>query len=297
MTEKQICKQQQMIAAANEFIKGAKPQEVMKKYNICYASIWNTIKRYNLPYKKTWGREIFFDIDFFEKIDTEAKAYWLGFIFADGSVVKTDKNLQEYNRVCVSISAKDIAHLQKLESILNFSKPNRIKIYKKTPNASFKSEYDTCYLHLNSIKLCSDIINHGCVPQKTYDTTHNPQNIPDHLICHFIRGYFDGDGSISGKLKSPMFSITTSKNHNEWIQSYLMRFCNLNKTKLTFCRNAYQLDYGGINQIVRIFHYLYDDATIYLERKYNKFYSYVSNREQTISSSLSEKDKELGTSA
>ena len=89
MTERQLEKQKQMIAAAKEFIAGAKPKEVMEKYGVCYASIWNAIKKYNLPYDKTWGRTVFFNEQFFENIDTEQKAYWLGFTFADGSVIKT----------------------------------------------------------------------------------------------------------------------------------------------------------------------------------------------------------------
>ena len=288
MTERQLEKQKQMIAAAKEFIAGAKPKEVMEKYGVCYASIWNAIKKYNLPYEKTWGRTVFFNEQFFENIDTEQKAYWLGFIFADGSVIKTDKRIENYNRIYIGLAIKDKSHLKKLESILEFSESNRIKIHHKKTNGN-----DFCYLHMNSTKMCSDIISHGCVPNKTYNINHIPIGIPENLIRHFIRGYFDGDGCISGKPTCPIFSITTCKTHNEWMQAYLMKYCKLSRTKLKPYRNIHELRYGGINQAIRIFHYLYDNATVFLERKYNKFLTYVSCRDQTISSSSNE---ELSTS-
>lgn len=80
--------------------------DVQKKYGICYASIYNTIKKYNLPYNKTYGRSIFFNEHFFHNIDTEEKAYWLGFIFADGSIIKTSKNMDKYNRLSICLSKK-----------------------------------------------------------------------------------------------------------------------------------------------------------------------------------------------
>ena len=272
-------KQKQMLLGAKAFINGMSSGDVQKKYGICYASIYNAIKKYNLPYNKTYGRSIFFNEHFFHNIDTEEKAYWLGFIFADGSIIKTSKNMDKYNRLSICLSKKDEHHLEKFTDAIEYPKDNI-----KHANCSNIGEYPQSYVRINSIALVDDLISLNCNPNKTF-TPSFPSNkdIPSNLIRDFVRGYFDGDGCISGKVKSPLFEITSELYAIQQLQGILMDSCNLSKTKLRFCRNSYTLRYGGINQIKKIFHYLYDGATVFLERKYKKFTTYVFTKDQTIS--------------
>lgn len=272
-------KQKQMLLGAKAFINGMSSDDVQKKYGICYASIYNAIKKYNLPYNKTYGRSIFFNEHFFHNIDTEEKAYWLGFIFADGSIIKTSKNMDKYNRLSICLSKKDEHHLEKFTNAIEYPKDNI-----KHANCSNLGEYPQSYVRINSIALVDDLISLNCNPNKTF-TPSFPSNkdIPSNLIRDFVRGYFDGDGCISGKVKSPLFEITSELYAIQQLQDILMNSCNLSKTKLRFCRNSYTLRYGGTNQIKKIFHYLYDGATVFLERKYKKFTTYVFTKDQTIS--------------
>lgn len=264
-------KQKQMLLGAKAFINGMSSDDVQKKYGICYASIYNTIKKYNLPYNKTYGRSIFFNEHFFHNIDTEEKAYWLGFIFADGSIIKTSKNMDKYNRLSICLSKKDEHHLEKFTNAIEYPKNNI-----KHTNCSNLGEYPQSYVRINSIAFVNDLISLNCNPNKTFTPSFpNSKDIPSNLIKDFVRGYFDGDGCISGKVKSPVFEITSELYAIQQLQDILIDSCNLSKTKLRFCRNSYTLRYGGTNQIKKIFHYLYDGATVFLERKYKKFTTYV----------------------
>lgn len=256
-------KQQQMLLAAKEFVNGAKIENVMAKYHVSYASVYNAIKRYNLDYKYTYGRTIFFNESYFEKIDTEDKAYWLGFIFADGSISKTDSKVSTENRLTISISVKDKALLQKFAECISMPQ-DKIRHY--TPKNSYSCS-EMVSIYCNSIKMVTDLKNLNCTPRKTFHSQMPP--IPEHLIRHFIRGYFDGDGTISGNT----FEFTSDGNILHEIQIILMNSLGYRKTKIRERKNAFNLRYGGHNQLQKMFHYLYDDATIYLQRKYDKFLS------------------------
>lgn len=269
-----------MRLAAIDFANGKPIENVMKEYDICYASVYNALKRFNIPYAYPGNRKNNFDLRFFQSIDTEEKAYWLGFIFADGTIVKTAPSVSCHNRLCISISIVDLEHLYAFCDSIHASH-DMVSISSPQINASGTTS-QTCYIHCDSIDMANDLKSHHCIPRKTYLPAF-PNDIPVALMPHFIRGYFDGDGCISGS-KRPQFEITSEKTAIERIQSYLIDACHLNKTKLRFCRNAYTLRYGGENQIRRIYHYLYDNAHVFLSRKYNKFRSYVFTQDQTISS-------------
>jgi hypothetical protein len=59
----------------------------------------------------------------------------------------------------------------------------------------------------------------------------------------------------------------------EKIQQILMIKCNLNKTALINHHSTPEicyLEYSGNTQMQRIYHYLYDNAPFYLERKHER---------------------------
>lgn len=271
-------KQKIMYDAAVAFVNGMPMNEVLSTYNVCYASVYNAINRFNIPYKKTAGRTIFFNDDFFHTIDTEEKAYWLGFIFADGAIIKTSKDMSEYNRLSICLSVKDEKHLQKFAEAIEYP-TEKIKHCLSDGNYGM---HELCYLRCNSVKMVRDLQSHNCHPNKTYISSY-PDDIPPKLERHFIRGYFDGDGSISGS-KAGLFEITSEIYALERMQNTLMTNCALRKTKIANRKNTGRLCYGGKLQLKRIFDFLYKDATVFLERKYTKFLSYVFTQDETISS-------------
>jgi hypothetical protein len=126
--------------------------------------------------------------------------------------------------------------------------------------------------------LYDDLNNHGIHQRKTYEQITNIfEFIPQQLLNHFIRGVFDGDGCISSNSNNTIsckFDICGTNDILEKIQKVLMEnIDNLSKTKIIDLKNnnANDLVYGGRNNIKNIFNWLYNNANIYLERKYNKF--------------------------
>lgn len=109
-----------------------------------------------------------------EVIDSEIKAYILGLWLSDGWV--TD------DEICIKIHKDDIQLVEKIRDFF-------------CPEIPIKEIKNTISFRLSSKELVSQFNSYGCVKNKTYSDMHIP-NIPKNLIRHFIRGYFDGDGTI-----------------------------------------------------------------------------------------------------
>ena len=117
-------------------------------------------------------------LNHFEKIDTEEKAYWLGFLYADGSVGSKE------NKIELGLAEKDLSQVEKFKQFIGLD--NKISYRKNTK--SYRSSF-------RSQKCKQDLISQGCVPKKSLILTFpTEQQVSHSLICHFMRGYFDGDG-------------------------------------------------------------------------------------------------------
>ena len=128
-----------------------------------------------------------FNENYFEKIDTEKKAYFLGFLMADGCVVER-KNSQPC--IGIQIKSNDEYILNELKKELNTK--NKIGQNKKRGHSQLK---------VHSLKMANDLAKYGIVPRKTGIEQFPENNMSYKMIPHFIRGFFDGDG---------WFSLTSS---------------------------------------------------------------------------------------
>ena len=199
------------------------------------------------------------NLDFFRKINTEQKAYWLGFIYADGYIGGS-------YRMSIDLSVTDKNHLQKLSNI--FNKPIE---YTQTRENIVK----LCVYNKN---LYNDLVDHGIEENKTYAlTTSVLDYVPDNLMHHFIRGYFDGDGTISCSVdmkRNFHFSLIGIKDFISKVQIIMeTNIMNLSKVGI-YIKNTgiiFILNYGKHDDIISIYNWLYKDATIWLDRKRNKF--------------------------
>ncbi|PVC74982.1 hypothetical protein C2I27_03590 [Priestia megaterium] len=256
-----------MKQAAIEYASGTPIQTVMKKYNVSYASVYNAIKRFDIPYEGRSNRRVFFDESYFTNIDTEDKAYWLGYIYADGNVNTTDNDMSKPNRLTLNASGEDGEHLRKFMKDIQYTGELRFQIQPKS-----YSETPSYRVQCNSIKLVSDLMHHGCMPNKT-SSSHLPPLTPE-MLRHFIRGYFDGDGCISPTNRVGEFSITSEPNILLEIQQVLMKELGLSQTKLKTYKHttvACSLRYGGRANLSKLYDYMYSNATIYMQRKFDKF--------------------------
>ncbi|KKM97613.1 hypothetical protein LCGC14_1166270 [marine sediment metagenome] len=200
------------------------------------------------------------DEAFFHSIDTEAKAYWLGFILADGRVGRTGAG----NWICrVDLSVRDEGHLRKLAAAVKTTAP--IKIGHHGASA---------YLDLCSVQLCYDLRLLGCTPHKT--GKHGTPAIDAELKYHFYRGYFDGDGSLFAvpQIHAWRVDVIGATGFIKEFQNWLVQRAAVKPTKLRqvdCSADVSSLRYTGGPQIERIMRLLYDGANDYLDRKYDRF--------------------------
>ena len=187
--------------------------------------------------------------NYFSQINWEEKAYVLGFIFADGSISKGKGR----NRLEIGLHPKDIDILQKIKNELSYSG----LIYKKP---------DKVKLYINDEKLVNDLISLGATPKKSL-TARFPL-VPEGLIRHFIRGFFDGDGYITKSKKGLRAGITSGSPFIlEHINKYSSKYCNaIGSIEKYKDANAYKLVYW-CNQAMSFLDWIYSDNKISLDRK------------------------------
>jgi len=211
---------------------------------------------YLLNMKRTYP----IDEYFFDVIDNEEKAYFLGLLYADGtnSTGKTEVKLALHNQ--------DVEILEIFKHKIQPTKPLYFVDGKGKRGDYYK-------LVFNSKKISYRLSELGVVPAKTFKLKF-PNFIEEPLIHHFIRGYFDGDGNIhfNKRTKQLMFSVTSTESFLLSLQEVLMKNCFLSKVKLGTRHperghNIRQLSYSGNNSIKRIYEWLYKDASIFMNRK------------------------------
>lgn len=222
--------------------------------------------------------------NFFEDIKTELQAYLLGFYASDGNINEKRKTfriqLQEKDAEIIYLFKDTIApdaRLFKIDSGKIEHGRNGNIIY---GSGSFG-------IDINSSYICNNLVDLGFGYNKTYSENHLPK-ISKNLIRHFIRGYFDGDGTISGHYVKP--DLKWKKNENFRIYASIccktktllleiQNFLKENQIKSTICftnRDKMYVISIAKTQIQKLFDLLYKNSNFYLKRKYDKFNHFVN---------------------
>ncbi len=218
---------------------------------------------------EVYGNRIYeFDYEFFDKIDTEAKAYFLGFLWADG-------NNSGHGTITLKISSKDEEILKIFNKEIKSSRPlksiTNIKCTDK--NGILHLCKDATLLSLSHKKFANHLSEIGLVKNKTF-TLELPKNnfIPEKFISHFIRGYFDGDGSISKRLqkKRKRFTFTLeismkNKKIAESISDILYKYGIKNKIRSS--GSIYKINISTYEDKINFKKWLYNNSLIFLNRK------------------------------
>lgn len=123
------------------------------------------------------------DIDYFKSINTPEKAYWLGVLIADGSLLK-------YGGKC-TLAVKDKELIQNFKNAIKSEhKLSEYDVYDKRTDKTYKR----FSIQVTSKQFCQNLFNLGITPGK--GTNCKLPCLPDELLSHCIRGIFDGDGCI-----------------------------------------------------------------------------------------------------
>lgn len=203
----------------------------------------------------------YFDKKFFSTIDNEEKAYWLGFFYADGYVYKNNNNRVYY--ASLEISNKDIKHLYKFRDSINGN--IKIKQYDKSRNENVSK---MCSICCHSIDMADDLIRMGCVQNKSFCITF--PDIDFNLYRHFIRGFFDGDGSIFFRKNSKYADCNITSASESILLSIkeILSSFSINSTIYKYEGRPYQLYIRENKSVDYFLNYIYKDSEIYLDRKF-----------------------------
>ncbi|MEG1142716.1 MAG: LAGLIDADG family homing endonuclease [Clostridia bacterium] len=221
------------------------------------------------PRKYTYNKE------FFKNIDTEEKAYWLGFIMADGCVSKRED--YESYRFRLALKEEDFTHLEKFVKCID---GNNEVLHKKSIYNN--SVYEYCKVDVYSSEFSTHLVNLGVVPNKTKSFSH--PKIKDELFKFYLRGYFDGDGCLyfNENLKTRKFSKSVeiacfSIEPMEEIRDILLKY-NINSKvyKTKEGRNS-KLMISNFSDMRKFLDFIYDEAkeTCKLDRKFEKYKKFI----------------------
>lgn len=176
-----------------ELVKRYKDGETMESlsenYNITIKTIRGRLVEQNVEIRDISEIQTkhHFNHRYFETIDSSGKAYWLGFLFADGNVSSRLKD------VALTLHSKDEEHLHKFLECIEYDGPGAV--YDVNVNG-FGGDRVFKKICLRSEQMCADLITHGCTPNKSFDLE-SPLGLPVQFNNDFIRGVLDGDGYIS----------------------------------------------------------------------------------------------------
>ena len=207
------------------------------------------------------------DESFFNNINTQKEAYWLGFIFADG--------YQNGYEIVIRLSRIDREHLEKFKRDIKSNAPIRTK-FEEQKEFKEGGKYISNF-RMNSRKLCRSLTKLGCVKAKSLIIKF-PVGLDKRLIRHFIRGYFDGDGCISKEKKTTTITVTFYSGSVEFIDGVekIIKSANIS------CRRGIKdrrfLWVSKKAELPKIFNYLYRGSVVKLDRKYDKFKKFLLNR-------------------
>ena len=217
----------------------------------------------------------------FSKIETELQAYLLGFYAADGNINEKRKTF----RIHLQKQDSEIVYLYK--DVISPDARTFVVCEHKTTGRNGKeiTAHESFGVDITSSELCNDLVNLQMGYNKSYSDLHIP-NIPQELIRHFIRGYFDGDGCFTLWLSQEngksdrvrgKFDICAKSASilNEFIKFFSLHDVKLNLNYLKR-DDMYRITTSSRKEVQKIYNILYKDSYFYLSRKFNKFDHYVN---------------------
>jgi len=189
-------------------------------------------------------------------------AYILGFFYSDGNVSS--------NKRCISIHLKVSDHyiLEKISNVMSSNRP--VKIYSCSS-----------YLRLDSKILVNDLIKLGCTPKKS-KTLIFP-NIKNKYLSHFVRGYFDGDGSIHfNKPNTIKLSFIGTRRFLVTLQMRIGQLLGLRSNPLSKVKSIWRFHYYG-DDARRVCNWMYSNTKdLYLKRKKERYDNHIRLRKDKI---------------
>ena len=271
-----VLSQDERKQAVEDYINGISSEIIARNLNVDAGVIRRELKKNNVQIRPATENKRKYKIDenYFEVIDTQEKAYFLGILYADGSLSSKGND--------VSLGLKEYDHelLVRLSNIVYGFE--HLSYEDRQVNDTTLTRYYT--LRWCSQKIHRDLCKCGCGPSKTFDIRF-PNFLSRELLQHFIRGYFDGDGCISVKESSnrPVVDITSNHHFVFQMHNYINSHLNIRTAKANRHYNDTDRSSGNFQitatpEVIKFMDYLYKDATIYMQRKYDIYQKFLKNQ-------------------
>lgn len=208
---------------------------------------------------------------FFNIIDTQEKAYILGLLLSDGCL----KSKRGY--ITLTLKESDSYLLQQVNECMNNERP----IITSKENGFGKTQYMST-IYISSVRIYDDLISKNIFPRKStrekfyYDMDKS-------LYRHYIRGIFDGDGWVSvSKNNLCEFGIAMGEDALVGIKYVFENFINVKSYKVSPFKSIFRYRIASYKELMKIYKFLYSDATIYLKRKHDVLFNYCRSKSNTV---------------
>lgn len=239
-----------------------------EKYSLSHPTISKILK--NVPkYKKTQVFSPDLNEHFFENINEEAKAYFLGLLISDGNVF-VDTTFNRQASISITLDTKDEYLLETFKQVLN-------------TNTSIGHDGRGCsQIAVRSDIMAKDLANYGVVPRKSFDTF--LPNIPDNMMPHLLRGIMDGDGSIKANQTNirGRYAHAISFCGSHRLMQNIADWCANNSIITTVVydykdRSLSEIKIQSVESMYKFGELIYKDATIYMKRKHDLYQAFKNH--------------------
>lgn len=266
----------------NKYLEGVRYDYIAKEMHMDKEAIKNIILQSGnkIREKSDAFQQYHINQNYFDNIDSPEKAYILGLLYTDGNRNKRNNHYQ----IVLKLQDTDVDILYKIKDCLEYDRPLKFsEESKKHPN--IKDQYS---LIIDNKQIATSLERWGIIPNKT-KTLSFPTFLSDELIPHFIRGCWDGDGTISHNLKEQKASFIGTYDMCMGIKNYIenkldIHFSFKNVPSLSM-DNLCTIGVSGGRQLKKFLDFIYKDSTIHFNRKYS-YYRYMCYREK-LDNSLS----------
>jgi predicted DNA-binding protein YlxM (UPF0122 family) len=253
------------------YSQGTEVKVIANELGVDYSSVFNVLNRRGIELKrwdnKTWRKYQIGREDYFEVIDSEEKAYFLGYLMADGYV-------QGDRRVGMSLQARDIEVLEYLKAAIQSTAPIKPKVAKLRGKEFPQVQFAMC-----SIRLTQDLARWGIIERKSWNAVY--PELPDDPKLHagFIRGFWDGDGSVIPSTK--IISISGTHLMIQSVAATLTAYADASRHNRirphAKSPSSSELRYSHRGTLKAIYEFLYQDATVFLKRKHQRWIELLSS--------------------
>lgn len=269
---KHLSKDEEMFIV-DSYISGMSSMKIGEELKIGHKLVNKILDKHGINRKHNGVRKWTLNEHYFDCIDSQNKAYILGLLYADGY------NGMDKSTIRLQLQDCDVDILKLINEELNSNRPLRfINCSSRVASNGYISK-DMYSLEVFSSYMCKTLNNIGVTQNKSLSLTF-PIISDRSLYRHFIRGYFDGDGSFcysnknASKRYQGLITITSTASFCEDCLDILRQDLNIGGSIFdASCHNGITkvLTISGNRQCKKVLDWLYVDADLYLKRKYEKY--------------------------